>query len=178
MLKKIGFAVFFFIVGGAVGIFGTMIYSGCIMARGMFILQEMDIIRAEQIAIHAFEKESAQRAIWATEYYIDFFDSALKERTTALEKESLKQDDVLIVMNPKSKWLHYIRLGLLYEEIGNQEKKEELFRQAAQIHNFPDNDAFKRTMAPLAEKLKNERQANLASLDQGKTEIQHDQQRP
>ena len=133
MLKKIVLFVLGFLAGCIVGGILVMAYCGYTLSRGMFMLQDADILRAEDTATQAYLDESPQIGIWALENYLDFFDAVIEQRTAAIDKMKDEAQSVFPVADPKSRWIGYVRLGLLYEKSGNVPKKDESFQKAAEI---------------------------------------------
>ena len=133
MLKKLGFIVLGLLVGIIIGGVGTMAYAGFGLSRGMFMFQDADIIRAEDVATQAYLNESPEIGIWAIENYLNFFESVIKQRTASAKEASDKAQSVFFIATPESRWITYVRLGLLYEKVGNLTKKDEAFQTAAEI---------------------------------------------
>ena len=129
MLKKIGLLVLVFLTGCIVGGIIVMACYGYRLSRGMFVLQDMDIVRSENTATEAYLSELPEIGIWALNNHLDFFDDVIEQRTAGGDEA----ENVFIFMEPKLRWLSHVRLGLLYEEIGNEEKSDESFRKAAEL---------------------------------------------
>lgn len=133
MLKKLGLIALGLLVGIIIGGVGTMAYAGFGLAHGMFMLQDTDIIRAEDAATQAYLNESPEIGIWAINNYLDYFESVIYQRTEAIEKTNKQAQEVFLIADPKSRWISYVRLGLLYEKLGNDAKKKESFEKAADL---------------------------------------------
>ena len=151
MLKKILFALIFIVVGGVLGGIGATTYSGYYFVRGMFMLQDNDIIRMEIAATDAYFNESPEVAIWAMERYLDFFNEVVEQRITAIETTKDRSKDFFIV-TPGERWISYVRLALLYEKTGNDAKAAQCFQAAADIKGW-DIEKCKEPMIELIRKL-------------------------
>ena len=156
MLKKLGLIALGLLVGIIIGGVGTMAYAGFGLARGMFMLQDTDIIRAEDAATQAYLYESPEIGIWAIENYLDYFESVIEQRTEAIEDTPDEEQSVFLIATPESRWISYVRLGLLYEKVGNIEKKQESFEKAAGLFGRKiEDNAVEEYMTKLVKELDN-----------------------
>jgi len=140
MLKKIGLIALAFLAGILLGGVGTMAYSGYTLAHGMFILQDMDLSRAEDSATQAYLNESAEVGIWALEHYLDFYEAVIKQRTEAIEGTSEEAKKVFLFADPNLRWVTYIRLGILYEKVGDMSKRDISFEKAKELFGAKAED--------------------------------------
>ena len=119
--KTIAFTIIGLVIGFVIGIvlgsIGSMTYLGPKVARGMFLLQETELVRNEDSAIQAYLNESPEVGIWALENYMN---QVMKERETEDNKY------LFVLIRPKTtlRFAH-VRLALLYEETGNDLKRKE-----------------------------------------------------
>lgn len=133
MLKKLGLVALGLVVGLLIGGVGVMAHYGYSLARGMFMLQETDLVRAEESATRAYLNEPPEVGIWALEDYMAFFEEVIAHRMTAVEEEQDAERDVFLMARPEMRWVSYTRLALLYEKAGNEAKRDEAFQKAAAI---------------------------------------------
>jgi hypothetical protein len=134
MLKNIGLVISGLLVGIVIGCIVTMAYGGCVLSRGMFLLQDGDIIQLEEAATEAYLHQSPEVGIWAIENYLSFFDSVIERRTVAIaDEQGESTDDVFILATPKLRWISYARLALLYEKTGKLTKRDDCFQKAVEI---------------------------------------------
>ncbi|MCD6175214.1 MAG: hypothetical protein J7K65_05530 [Planctomycetes bacterium] len=77
--------------------------------------------------------KSPQIGIWALENYLDFFNAVIDQRTDEIDKTTNEAQSVFMFTDPKLRWISYVRLGLLYEKLGNETKKDESFQKATEI---------------------------------------------
>jgi len=130
MKKIVGFTFLGLVIGIILGNIFTMAYYGHKIAKGMFMLQEVELIRNEDVAIQAYLNESPEIGIWALENYIDAINWFIKER----EVENNKH--LFLMISPKVTLKYaYVRLALLYEKIGNDLKRKENFEKAFEYCN-------------------------------------------
>jgi len=163
MLKKIGFALLFVFIGIIIG--GALVSAlyGYKLSRMMFILQETDIMEVEEAANDAFEKESPEVAIWALEFYLDFFDEIIKQRSSAVENETDNEKDVFLIVNPKDRFFNYAKLAVLHDEIRNKVKRDESLMKAAEMRGRADDEKFKEDLLQFMRKKYHERNTTSAS---------------
>lgn len=132
MLKKIGLVALGLAVGLLIGGVGVMAHYGYSLARGMIMLQEADLVRAEEAATQAYLNEAPEVGIWAMEDYLAFFEDVIAQRMAAVE-EKHAQGDVFVLARPEMRWVSYVRLALLYEKADDHAKRDEAFQKAAAI---------------------------------------------
>jgi hypothetical protein len=138
MLNKFRFCFLGLLVGLIIGILVPWIYWAKTFQQHMqkmFIFQDRDIMVLELAATEAYKHESPEVGIWALENYLTFFNSVIEERIVVEEdnEKSDGQQTYFIFADPEDRWISYVRLGLLYEEIGKLAKYEECFQEAATI---------------------------------------------
>jgi hypothetical protein len=157
MIKKIGFALLFILIGIITGGVSVSALYGYKLSRVMFFLQEADIVRVEEAASEAFEKESPEVGIWALEFYLDFFDEIIKQRLSSVENETDNEKDVFLITNPKDRFFNYAKLALLYDKIGNEAKRDDNLRKAAEGWGKADDEKYKEDLLECMEKMYQER---------------------
>ena len=79
--KKIVLFALGLLTGCVIGSIIVMAFYGYRLSRGMFMLQDMDIVMAEDSATEAYLNESPEIGIWALENYFDFFNVVIEQRT-------------------------------------------------------------------------------------------------
>ena len=136
MLKKLGLVAIGFLVGFIVGGLGVMAYSGYTLAQGMFMLQDMDLSRAEDTATQAYFNESAETGIWALENYLDYFETVIGQRTESVDEPK----SVFLLVDPHLRWISYVRLGLLYEKKGDMAMRDKTFEKAVTLLGLKAED--------------------------------------
>jgi len=153
MPKKLALIVLGLLVGIIIGGIATMAYVGFSLSRGMFMLQDTDIIRVEDAATQAYLNESPEIGIWAIENYLDFFESVINQRTAAVEETNKQPQDAFFIADPKSRWISYVRLGILYEKTGNESKRDESFQRAAELSGSNADEDVNEQMIKFIKKL-------------------------
>jgi hypothetical protein len=143
MKKTIALTILSFVIGIGLGIIGTIAYSGYELARGMFILQDMELMSDENCAIQAYLNEAPEVGIWALENYIKAIKRVMKERKV----DNNKPYFFMIEPEPTLRFA-YVRLALLYEKTGDDSKRKENFEKA-----FEYCDSMKIEREHLEEKL-------------------------
>jgi hypothetical protein len=123
--KTIVFTITGLVIGIGLGIIGSMAYLGRELARGMFMLHDMELVRNENSAIQAYLNESPEVGIWALENYIKAINRVIKER----EIEDNQQAFFIVQPKVTLRYAH-VRLALLYEKTGNDSKRKENFEKA------------------------------------------------
>jgi len=123
--KIIGFTLLGLVIGIVLGCIFTMAYMGPTCAKGMFMLQEAELIRSEDAAIQAYLNESPETGIWALENYINALNRVIKEREIRNNKHLFLMISTKVTLREA-----YVRLALLYGKIGNEAKRKENFEKA------------------------------------------------
>lgn len=131
------------VIGIGLGYIGSMAYLGHELARGMFMLHDMELVRNENSAIKAYLNETPEVGIWALENYIKAMNRVIKERKV----DNNKPYFFIIESEPTLRFAH-VRLALLYEKTGNDLKRKENFEKA-----FEYCDSMKIEREHLEEKL-------------------------
>jgi hypothetical protein len=128
--KTIAFTITGLVIGIGLGIIGSMAYLGRELARGMFMLHDMELVMNENSAIQAYLNESPEVGIWALENYIKAMNRVIKERKV----DNNKPYFFMIEPEPTLRFAH-VRLALLYEKTGNDSKRKENFEKAFEYCN-------------------------------------------
>lgn len=130
MKKIIVFTFLGLVIGIGLGGIFTMTYYGHKVAKAMFMLQEVELIRNKDAAIQAYLNESPEIGIWVLENSISAINRLIKER----EIENNKH--LFLMISPKATLRDaYVRLALLYEKIGNDLKRKENLEKAFEYCN-------------------------------------------
>lgn len=131
MLKKIILFALGLLTGCVISSIIVMALYGYRLSRGMFMLQDMDIIMVGEAAREAYLSEDPEIGIWALENYLGFFNVVIEQRTTNQTTDEV--EDFFVLATPGLRWTSYIRLGLLYEKVGNEKKRDESFQEAGKL---------------------------------------------
>jgi hypothetical protein len=126
MKKIIIFTVIGLLIGMGLGSVVTIAYLGHKLAKSMFMLQEVELIRSESDAIEAYLNEPPEIGIWAFENFINAMNRVIKER-----RETAGEEYFFLIVNHKDtlKYAH-VRLALLYGKAGNDLKRKENLEKA------------------------------------------------
>jgi hypothetical protein len=125
MWKKIGLVVLGIVIGCVLGIVLSMAYMGRTLARGMFVLQEGEVIKIGEAAEDAYYNEPNEVAIWALENYIKTLNDLKEERKPV----NVKNPYLILTPDIDLSFAH-ARLGKIYKQMGNDEKSRYNFEQA------------------------------------------------
>ena len=139
MKKTIIFTLLGFVIGLALGYIVTMAFAGYKIASVMFMLQEKEIIKMEEVAIQAYYNEPNEVAVWALENHIKTLNRLIEERSTA------DVENPYVFLTPiQSLAFAHTRIGELCKKMGDVEKSKYHFEQAI-VHIKNTNLKFIKT---------------------------------